>query len=103
MTVNMEINLKHSLLRLVSLKLLVIPIVFRHRVCDAVPEAARWNGPRTRFPSPHCQSAVLLRMDMLTRIYEAFACLEAGGPQRTIAMYKAWVQRLSQNEYADRE
>ena len=47
------------------------------------------------------ESAVLLRMDMLTRIYEAFACLEASGPRRTMATYKAWVERLSQNEYAD--
>ena len=43
---------------------------------------------------------MLLRMDMLTRIYEAFACLEATGPQQTIATYKAWVERLSQREYA---
>jgi hypothetical protein len=47
------------------------------------------------------ESPVLLRMDMLTRIYEAFACLEASGPQRTMAMYKAWLKRLGQNEYAD--
>ena len=46
-------------------------------------------------------SAVLLRMDMFTRIYEASACLEASGPRRTIATYKAWVERLSQREYAD--
>ena len=44
---------------------------------------------------------MLLRRDMLTRIYEAFACLEASGPRRTMATYKAWVERLSQNEYAD--
>ena len=44
---------------------------------------------------------MLLRMDMLTRIYAAFACLEEGGPQRTIALCKAWVERLGQNEYAD--
>ena len=47
------------------------------------------------------EAAVLLRMDMLAKIYEAFACLEAGGPQRTIAMYKAWVDKLGRNEYAD--
>ena len=38
---------------------------------------------------------------MLLRIYEAFACLEASGPRRTIATYKALVERLSQREYAD--
>ena len=47
------------------------------------------------------ESAVLLRMDMLTSIYEAFVCLEANGPRRTIATYKAWVEKLGQNEYAD--
>ena len=47
------------------------------------------------------ESAVLLRRDMLIRIYEAFACLDASGPRRTVATYKAWVERLSQNEYAD--
>ena len=40
-------------------------------------------------------------MDMLTRIYEAFACLEARAHRRTIAMYKAWVDKLGRNEYAD--
>ena len=44
---------------------------------------------------------MLLRTDMLTRFYEAFACLEASGPRRTIATYKAWVEKLGQNEYAD--
>ena len=47
------------------------------------------------------ESAVLLRGDIYTKIYEAFACLEATGPRRTIVIYKAWVQRLSQREYAD--
>ena len=43
----------------------------------------------------------MLRVDTLGRIYEAFACLEASGPRRTIATYKAWVERLGKNEYAD--
>ena len=47
------------------------------------------------------ESAVLLRMDMLSKIYQAFACLEGTGPSRTMATYKAWVRNLSQNEYAD--
>ena len=47
------------------------------------------------------ESVALLRMDMLTVIYEAFACLEGNGPRRTIASYKAWVERLGKNEYAD--
>ena len=46
-------------------------------------------------------AAILLRPDMMGRIYQAFAGLQEDGPDRTIGMYKRWVSRLSTNEFAD--
>ena len=46
-------------------------------------------------------SVVLLRPDMMGRIYQAFAGLPEDGPDRTLAMYKRWVSRLATNEFAD--
>jgi hypothetical protein len=38
---------------------------------------------------------------MMTRIYEAFACLEQDGAARTLSGYRHWVQSLATREYAD--
>ncbi len=47
-------------------------------------------------------SSVLLRPDMMGRIYQAFAGLQEDGPDRTLAMYKRWISRLAINEFADK-
>ena len=44
---------------------------------------------------------VLLRPDMMGKIYQAFAGLHEDGPARDIGMYKRWVSRLASNEFAD--
>ena len=44
---------------------------------------------------------MLLKDDMMARIYCAFAALEPRGPARTEQMYVRWVQKLATREYAD--
>jgi hypothetical protein len=44
---------------------------------------------------------ILLRPDMMGRIYQAFAGLQEDGPDRSLGMYKTWVRRLATNEFAD--
>jgi hypothetical protein len=44
---------------------------------------------------------ILLRPDMMGKIYQAFAGLHEDGPTRNIGMYKHWVSRLATNEFAD--
>jgi hypothetical protein len=44
---------------------------------------------------------VLLRLDMMVRVFHAFAGLQSDGPVRTLGMYKSWVARLATREYAD--
>jgi hypothetical protein len=46
-------------------------------------------------------SPVLLRLDMMDRVFHAFAGLQSDGPVRTLGMYKSWVARLATREYAD--
>ena len=46
-------------------------------------------------------AGILRRPDMMGRIYQAFAGLQEDGPDRTIRMYKQWVDRLATNEFAD--
>ena len=50
-----------------------------------------------------CQgsSALLLRPAVMARLFPAFACLNPHGPPRTLVHYKAWVQKVGINEYAD--
>ena len=44
---------------------------------------------------------ILLRPDMMGKIYQAFAGLREDGPQRTINMYRKWVGKLATDEFAD--
>jgi hypothetical protein len=46
-------------------------------------------------------SSVLMRSDMMARIYQAFAGLQEDGSDRTLPMYTRWVTRLASNEFAD--
>ena len=46
-------------------------------------------------------SAVLLRLDMKERIYQAFTGVLADGPARTLKRYKTWVKKLADWEFAD--
>jgi hypothetical protein len=46
-------------------------------------------------------AGILRRPDMMARIYQAFAGLQEDGPDRTIRMYKQWVDRLATDEFAD--
>jgi hypothetical protein len=50
-----------------------------------------------------CQgsAAVLLQPAVMARIFPAFACLTSDGKRRTLAHYKAWVQKVGLNEFAD--
>ena len=45
--------------------------------------------------------AALLSEDMKSKVYAAFAGLEANSATRTLATYKYWVQKLATKEYAD--
>jgi len=49
----------------------------------------------------HGDGAVLLRADVKSRIYPAFAVLSVGGPARTEQLCTRWVQKLATSEYAD--
>ena len=43
----------------------------------------------------------MLRDDMKATIYNAFAALDDQSEDRTLSMYKNWVQKLATQEYAD--
>ena len=45
--------------------------------------------------------AVLLRRDMLEKLFPAFAAIAAGSVRRELHHYKRWVQRLADREFAD--
>ena len=49
----------------------------------------------------HGDQAILLRRDILSRIFAAFAALAAGSAPRSMNDYKRWVARLATTEYAD--
>ena len=46
-------------------------------------------------------NAVLVRRDILQKLYPAFAALDPGSARRGMQHYKEWVQRLADREFAD--
>lgn len=46
-------------------------------------------------------NAVLVRRDMMQRIFPAFAALDSRSARRGLQHYKEWVQRLADREFAD--
>ena len=46
-------------------------------------------------------SAAMLQSRVRDKVYPAFATLGAQGPRRTMALYKQWVAKLANNEFAD--
>ena len=46
-------------------------------------------------------NAILNRVDMRNKVYQAFAALAGDGRARTLHTYTQWVAKLAQNEFAD--
>ena len=49
----------------------------------------------------HGGGAVLLREELKSRLYPAYAVLGFGGPKHMEELYAGWVQKLATSEYAD--
>jgi hypothetical protein len=75
--------------------------------CHTLGGAAIQNSPlgelAAALRASFCQgpSALLLQPAVMGRLFPAFACLTSNGPPRTLVHYRAWVQKVGFNEYAD--
>jgi hypothetical protein len=45
--------------------------------------------------------AAMLQSRVMDKVYPAFASLDTQGPRRTMALYKKWVAKLANCEFAD--